>query len=71
MPQPFKNNLPLFCFFISKEATFQLELYFKCQQSFVEQVSHFSNGEMCHLGIKHFLYVFIAENEFGASELHH
>lgn len=38
---------------------------------FLAQMSHFSNGEISHLGMKPLFSVFIAGNEFGASELHH
>lgn len=57
--------------FLFRTIAFDLELYFKCQKSLLEQVSNFPNGEISHFAMKHFLYVFIAENEFGASELHH
>lgn len=32
-----------------------------CQKSFLEQVSHFFQTEISHLGVKHFLHVFLAE----------
>lgn len=46
-----------------------MTLYLEVSNHFyLQQVPH-SSIEGSHLGIKHFLYVFTAENDFGASEL--
>lgn len=39
-----------------KQSNIFFSLYFKFKQSFLEQVSHFSRGEISHLGIKHFMF---------------